>query len=93
MMQAARCNRDSEWIMTIIECGADINQRNSEGLTALMMAARSNRNPRATKALLAAGADARLRDSSGMTALAYGLQNKSFIGKDVIAELEAATSN
>jgi ankyrin repeat protein len=48
--------------------GADVNQRNAQGRTALMSAA-ARGHTEAVRALLQAGANPRLRDGQGNTAL------------------------
>jgi len=59
----------TEIAQALIDAGADVNQTNNEGSTALHTAAFFCR-PDIVKALLAAGADTSIRNNSGSTALA-----------------------
>ena len=56
--------------------GANVNARNSKGMTALMLAAMNNSNPEVVKALINAGADIFAKDNEGKTALNYAKDNE-----------------
>lgn len=67
--------------------GADVNEKNSTGATALMLAARDNRNPSVVRALLKAGADIFAKDSEGKNALDYArIKNNAKVEKVLIKE-------
>ena len=71
LCQAAR-NGDVEQIKSLLADGADVNDKNEYGVTALMYAAGKGGNNAAVQALLDAGADVNARDgnsSNGATAL------------------------
>lgn len=61
-------------IQAFIDTGADINERDREGRTALHWAAESNGNPAIVHALLDAGADINGRDRQGRTALHWAAE-------------------
>jgi hypothetical protein len=54
--------------IALIEAGADVNQRNDDGSTALITAA-FMAHPEIVQALLDAGADKEIRNNAGSTAL------------------------
>ena len=70
---------DADSISALIKAGAKVNNKTSDGITALMLAAEHG-NSEAVKILLAAGADALAKDNSGHDALHYadyGLQQST----------------
>lgn len=59
-----------EVVKAILDAGADVNARDSRGMTALMLAVATDfQNPATVKLLLDRGADASLKDKYGETAL------------------------
>ena len=65
-------------LQAAIDQGADVNARNSSGVTPLMAAAGNNQNPEVITTLLRAGADIEARDGVGWTPLIYAaLGNKN----------------
>ncbi len=70
----AASSKRPQFIKLIIESGADPNQRDIHGLTALMYAA-MNGDRRCYDALVSLGADAGAKDLNAMTAKDYALEN------------------
>jgi ankyrin repeat protein len=60
----------------LIEFGAELNQGNDDGTTALMMAAYRNNNS-LVKILLEAGADPNLQDQQGTTTLEWAIKHEN----------------
>ena len=75
LMFAASNNPDPEVVEVLLEFGAVLEARASNGLTALMFAARDNPNPEVARKLVQRGADINLRDFRGQNAVDYALQN------------------
>lgn len=65
---------DAATIRKSLAAGADVNQRDGVGRTALMLAA-SQGNAEAVRMLLEAGADAAVRDNNGMTTVMLGAES------------------
>lgn len=65
---------DATRVRTLLAAGADCNQRNGDGATALMLAAHAGRLD-LVKALLDAGADVNARDERGWGALTQAAYN------------------
>lgn len=76
----ASCEEDGGEL--ILKAGANINAKDTDGMTALMHAANFARD-KVTKLLLKHGADVKIRDSSGKTALMYAADHE----KDDVARL------
>jgi ankyrin repeat protein len=87
-MYAAALNRDPIVITVLIEAGAKVNDRDSDGVTPVMIAARANRNPAVITALLKGGADGAEKSGSGKTAFDYAASNESLRETVVYATLE-----
>lgn len=66
------CDGNLNAIQTAIKSGADINQKDESGYTALMHAVWC-KQPEMAKYLIGAGADVNAKDSSGMDALLYAV--------------------
>jgi len=72
-------------IRSRVKGGADVNEKNKYGVTALMLAARDNRNPAVVKALLKLGADIFAKDINGKNALDYSrVKNNTKAEKELI---------
>lgn len=84
LLQAAE-NVDADAVRALLAGGADVNERNSYGETALMSAA-ARGSLRIVDALLAAGADVNARRADGFTAL---IQAAFFGHRDVVSALIA----
>lgn len=67
-------NGDVEQIRQMMAAGADVNARDSDGLTLLMMGANAGHLP-VVQALLEAGADVNASDAMGWTALTKSIFN------------------
>ena len=74
-MVAAWFNQNPAVIETLIKYGANIKERDKDGMTPLMLAARDNQNPEAIETLIKHGADAKTKDKDGRTALDYAKEN------------------
>jgi ankyrin repeat protein len=74
-MWAASNNGNPEVIAALLKGGARLDDRDENGLTALMHAARDNPLPAGISALLGAGAAIDAADESGMTALMWAVQS------------------
>ncbi len=67
LLRAAREGETSR-VRSVLASGADVNETDREGWTALMLAARRN-NPEIAEVLIEAGANVAYRDPTGMSAL------------------------
>ena len=78
--QNCRVWGDVRAIESLISAGADINERNEDGMTALHHAVAQD-HPEAVRRLVELGASLDIRDNAGNTvrALATGLRNRSVI--------------
>lgn len=74
LVQAAGLKGSREAVQVLLEAGADPNQSNAQGITALMAAVRA-KNVEAARLLLAGGADARAVDEYGTSALHRSAQH------------------
>ncbi|HZI61328.1 MAG TPA: ankyrin repeat domain-containing protein [Pyrinomonadaceae bacterium] len=70
--------KDFEMVQLLIAHGADVNQKNFRGATALMAAAGSGATA-VVKYLIEKGADVRARDQDGNTALMYAERDDSML--------------
>jgi ankyrin repeat protein len=77
-------------IYVLLEAGAEINEQDRDGRTALIYAASDNSNPRTIYVLLAHGADAKTRDNFGKLAVDYAAENAGLKDTDAYKQLEAA---
>ena len=74
----------------LIFFGADVNARNTYGITPLMLAASRNRNPAVVETLINAGADVNAKDQGGRTALMWARKhNKNSAVIDVLVNATA----
>lgn len=74
----------------LIFLGADVNARNTYGITPLMLAASRNRNPAVIETLINAGADVNAKDQGGRTALMWARKhNKNSAVIDVLINASA----
>ena len=87
LVVAARAG-DQERVRSLLFSGAEVNERDEEGATALMFAALRS-DEAMVQALLAAGADPNLRDANGETALLLGAAH----GVEIVRALLAAGAN
>ncbi|SFS67172.1 Ankyrin repeat-containing protein [Zhouia amylolytica] len=79
-------NGDVETVKKLIELGADVNQKSSNGMTPAMFAARYNRCE-ILQLLIAKGADLKVKDSKfGRTALKYAELSKATKAHKIIKE-------
>jgi len=69
---------DLEMVKLLIASGADVNQKNFRGATALMVAAGAG-TPSVVRYLLEKGADVNARDRDGNTVLAYAEERREFL--------------
>jgi ankyrin repeat protein len=74
-MHAAGYNLNPRVITILLKAGADTNDRDKNGETALMWAAQYNNNHEVIAALLNAGADTKAKDNKGKTAFDYARIN------------------
>ena len=86
-MEAALWNHDSSCVNELIEAGADVNQCNYDGKSALMDAAWGRMN--SVVKLLEAGANVNTTDECGRTALTNAIQNGSIGCFDMILKAGA----
>ena len=70
--------KDFEMVKLLIDHGADVNQKNFRGATALMAAAGAG-TPALVKYLIEKGADVKARDQDGYTALMYAERDDSML--------------
>ena len=63
----------------LLDLGADIDARDSDGMTPLLHAAAEARDAKTIRHLLQAGADINLRDAKGMSALLHAAYNSSML--------------
>jgi len=75
LMYAAELNSNPEVITTLLKAGAKLDDRDTNGMTALMVAAHFNPNPEVITILINAGADGKLKSSKGKTAFDYAKDN------------------
>ena len=81
----ANHNDDLTVIKKLLDSGADVNVRDTDGISPLHLAASNNENPEIIKALIEAGADANARNVNGFTPLHFAAgHNKN---PDVITAL------
>ena len=74
-----------------IKAGAEVNTKNSEGITGLIAAAAKNSNPEVIDTLIKNGADVGAKDKKSLTALMYALQFNS--NPEVITALYKADAS
>ena len=77
---------DLEMVKLLIDNGADVNQKNFRGATALMGAA-VGRDPAVVRFLIEKGADVRARDSEGYTARMAAENQQSMLHAEERAEI------
>ena len=87
-MMVAAIKNTPEVLKVLIEAGADVNAKDTDGLTPLMLAAQHNPNPKALTALLEAGADAKAKNNEGKTALDYARMNEKLKDTEALRLLE-----
>ena len=66
-------------VSMLLDLGADIDARDSDGMTPLLHAAAEARDAKTIRHLLQAGADINLRDAKGMSALLHAAYNSSML--------------
>jgi ankyrin repeat protein len=91
-MDAAFFNSNPDLITALIKCGADVNAREKNGLTALMFAARWGKYPEMITALIGGGANVNLRDEEGKLAIDYASENPDIKNTDVYRRLKEAAN-
>lgn len=74
-------------VEALIKTGADVKERDKDGLTVLMHAAWKNENPAVIEALINAGADVKARDIEGRTVFDYAEKNPKIKGTPVYWKL------
>jgi ankyrin repeat protein len=89
-MIAARTTTVTQAIRALVDGGADVNARRSDGMTALMLCARDTSSTRMLRVLLEVGADPTIRDADGNTAWFYLGQNDIIVGSKTEAALRDA---
>ena len=67
----------AEYIRVLISEGADVNARDTDGLTPLMIAAKFSSTPEIVQLLLEKGAEVNARSRSGWTPLMYAASNSN----------------
>ena len=65
-------------IEVLLEAGADVETRSTNGCTPLIYAAWRNSNPEVIEALLKAGANSEVKDDDGKIALDYAMEYKKY---------------
>jgi ankyrin repeat protein len=70
LMAASRFNKDPRAAAVLLRAGADVNEQDAAGMSALMKAAKAG-SAAVTDELIEAGAKVALRDADGRTALMY----------------------
>ena len=81
-------NGTPEEIQSALRAGAEINDRNEDGMSPLMFAAGTNQNPEVISALLYAEADAILQNDSSKTVFDYAKENEDIMGTAAYWELD-----
>ncbi|MEE0132727.1 MAG: ankyrin repeat domain-containing protein [Treponema sp.] len=81
-------NAPTEIVKQLLECGADVNEKDEEGLTALMFATSHNAT-KSVELLLNAGAKINTRDIDGFTPLMYGIINGSLESVELLLKAGA----
>ena len=90
-MLAAWDNLNPEVITILLKAGAKADNRDKNGVTALMTAAKNNQNPEIIKVLLKAGANPKLKSIAGKTAFDYAEENEKVKGTQTYLELKKVT--
>lgn len=72
----------------LLKAGADVNVKNSSGITPLMSAALFCSNPAVIEILLDAGADVNVKDSQGYSVLKLADHNKHIKGTPAYQRLK-----
>ena len=81
-MTAALINDNPTVIEALLDAGANINDRDADGSTALIYAAKYNDNPLVIHALLDANPDITIKDNDGKTTWYYMEENENLKGTD-----------
>ena len=92
LMYAAMQN-DIKLVQLLLQYGAQVNEQNDEGMTALVLAIINNENNEALpliKLLLAHGADPRLHDARGITSLMMAAEESSEVVQLLLATHQVA---
>jgi ankyrin repeat protein len=80
-------------IKALLEAGADVNERDARGMTALMLSVSSDHGDvEIAKALIAAGADVNAKSLAGETALAWAEKSAATSRIEVLKRAGAATA-
>jgi ankyrin repeat protein len=79
-MYASSSNTNPEVITTLLNAGASVSERDTDGRTPLMYASRSNTNPEVITTLLKAGSDGKAKNNEGKTAFDLAQENPKLKG-------------
>ncbi|MCL1874987.1 MAG: ankyrin repeat domain-containing protein [Synergistaceae bacterium] len=88
---AAGGNTNPEVISALVMAGADVNEKNNNGLTPLMLAARINPNLEVITTLLNHGTAPKVKDDSGKMAIDYARENENLKNAEALRRLEEAS--